>query len=44
MKNLSKSNYLTLIEKFNNTCRYLDDLCLLDNTLFQTNITDIYPK
>jgi len=44
MKNLSKSNDLNLIEKFKNTYRYLDDLCLLDNTLFQTNITTIYPK
>jgi len=30
--------------KFNNTYRYLDDLCSLDNTLFQTYITAIYPK
>ena len=44
MKNLSKSNDLNLIEKFKNTYRYLDDLCLLDNTLFQTNITAIYHK
>ena len=44
MKNFSKSNDLNLIEKFNNTYRYLDDLCSLDNTLFQTNITAIYPK
>ena len=44
MKNLSRSNDLNLIEKFNNTYRYLDDLCSLDNTLFQTNITAIYPK
>jgi len=34
IKNLSKSNDLDLIEKFNNTYRYLDDLCSLDNTLF----------
>jgi len=27
MKNLSKSNDLNLIKKFNNTYRYLDDLC-----------------
>jgi len=44
MKNLSKSNYLNLIVKFNNTYRYPDDLYSLDNTLFQTNITAIYPK
>jgi len=44
MKNFSKSNDLNLIKKFNNTYRYLDDLCSLDNTLFQTNITAIYPK
>jgi len=44
MKNLSRSNDLNLIEKFNNTYRYLDDLCSPDNTLFQTNITAIYPN
>ena len=44
MKNLSKSNDLNLIEKFNNTYRYLDDLWSLDNTSFQTYITAIYPK
>jgi len=43
MKNLSGSNDLNFIEKFSNTYRYLDDLCSLDNTLFQTNIA-IYPK
>ena len=44
MKTLAKSNGLNLIEKFNNTYRYLDDLCSLDNTSFQTDITNIYPK
>jgi len=44
IKTLLKSNDLNLIEKFNYTYRYLDDLCSLDNTLFQTNITAIYPK
>jgi len=43
MKKLSRSNDLNIIERFNNTYRYLDDLCSLDNTLFQTNIA-IYPK
>jgi len=38
------SNDLNFIEKFNNTYRYLHDLCSLNNTLFQTNITAIYPK
>jgi len=32
MKNLYKSNDLNLIEKFNTSFRYLDDLCLLDNS------------
>jgi len=36
MKNLSKSNDLNLIEKFNTSFRYLDDLCSLDNSLFHT--------
>jgi len=43
-KNLSKSNDLNLIEKFNTSFRYLDDLCSLDNSLFQTYIKNIYPK
>ena len=43
-KHLFKSNDLNLIQKFNNTYRYIDDLCSLDSTLFQTNITAIYPK
>jgi len=34
MKNLSKSNDLNLIKKFNTSFRYLDDLCSLDNSLF----------
>jgi len=38
MKNLSKSNDLNLIEKFNTSFRYLDDLCSLDNSLFHTYI------
>ena len=44
MKNLSKSNDLNLIEKFNTSFRYLDDLCSLDNSLFHTYIKNIYPK
>ena len=44
MKNLSKSNDLNLIEKFNISFRYLDDLCSLDNSLFHTYIKNIYPK
>ena len=44
IKNISKSNYLNLIEKFNTSFRYLDDLCSLDNSLFHTYIKNIYPK
>jgi len=44
MKSLSKSNDLNLIEKFNTSFRYLDDLCSLDNSLFHTYIKNIYPK
>jgi len=43
IKNLSKSNDLNLIEKFNTSCRYLGDLCSLDNNLFHTYIKNIYP-
>ena len=32
IKNLSKSNEINLIETFNTSFRYLDDLCLLDNS------------
>jgi len=38
MKNLSKSNDLNLIEKFNTSFRYLDGLCSLDNSLFHTSL------
>jgi len=44
MKNLSKSNDLNLIEKFNTSFRYLDDLCSLDNSFFHTYSKNIYPK
>jgi len=35
MKNLSKSNDLNSIETFNNTYRYLDDLCSLTILYFK---------
>jgi len=44
MKNLSKSKDLNLIEIFNTSFRYLDDLCSLDNSFFHTYIENIYPK
>jgi len=44
MKNLSKSNDLNLIEKFNTSFWYLDDLCSLNKSFFHTYIKNIYPK
>ena len=44
MLKLSKSNNNDdLIEAFNNTSRYLDDILNLDNPYFANHIVDIYP-
>ena len=44
MLKLSKSNNNDeLIETFNNTSRYLDDILNLDNPYFANHIADIYP-
>ena len=44
MLNLSKSGNLALIDKFNNTFRYIDDILSFDNPLFTDNIKCIYPS
>ena len=44
MLNLSKSGNLALVEKFNKTFRYIDDILSLDNPVFTDNIPLIYPS
>lgn len=40
LKSDSQSN---IIDAFNNTCRYLDDICNINNTFFDQFYKDIYP-
>ena len=42
MSNLQKSNWFDLIDKFNDTSRYLDDT--IDNPTFAEHIPDIYQR
>ena len=44
MANLQKSNRIDLIDKFNDTSLYLDDIFTIDNPAFPEHIPDIYPK
>ena len=44
MLNLSKSNQIDLIQKFNRTSRYIDDILNMDNPYFEQYIHTIYPK
>ena len=44
MSNLQKSKQCDLIDKFNNTSRYLDDIFTIDNPSFAEYIPDIYPR
>ena len=44
MSNLQKSNRFDLIEKFNDTSRYLKDLLTIDYPAFAEHISDIYPR
>ena len=44
MSNLQKSKRFDLIDKFNDTSRYLDDIFTIDNPLFAELIPDIYPR
>ena len=45
MSNLQKSKRYDLIDKFNDTSRYLDDdLFTIDNPAFAEHVPDIYPR
>ena len=44
MLNLKESKRFNLIDKFNDTSRYLDDIFTIDNPAFAKHIPDIYPR
>ena len=44
MSNLQKSKRFDLIDKFNDTSRYLDDIFTIDNPEFADYIPDMYPR
>ena len=44
MSNFQKSKRFDLIDKFNDTYRYLDDIFTIDNPAFAEHISDIYPR
>ena len=44
MSNLKKSKRFDLIDKFNDTSRYLDDIFTIDNPVFAEHVPDIYPR
>ena len=43
MKSLSRENEADIIEAFNSTSRYLDDLLNIDNIYFDQMVDRIYP-
>ena len=43
MKSLSRENQADIIEAFNSTSRYLDDLLNIDNIYFDKMVDRIYP-
>ena len=43
MKSLSRENHADIIEAFNSTSRYLDDLLNIDNIYFDQMVDRIYP-
>ena len=43
MSDLQKSKRFDLIDMFNDTFRYLDDIFTIDNPVFEKHIPDIYP-
>ena len=43
MSNLHKSKHYDLIDMFNDTSRYLDDIFTIDNRESEVHIPDIYP-
>ena len=44
MLNLQKSKRFDLMDKFNDTSRYLDDILTIDNPAFAEHIPDMYPR
>ena len=44
MLSLSDDNQYKVIEAFNSTSRYLDDLLNIDNTVFDSMVNHIYPS
>ena len=44
MLSLSDDNQSEVIEAFNSTSRYLDDLLNIDNTFFDSMVNHIYPS
>ena len=44
MLSLSEDNQSNVIEAFNSTSRYLDDLLNIDNTFFDSMVNRIYPS
>ena len=43
MKSLSRENQADIIEAFNSTSRYIDDLLNIDNIYFDLMVDRIYP-
>ena len=43
MLSLSDNNHTAIIETFNSTSRYLDDLLNIDNPYFEQMVGQIYP-
>ena len=44
MLSLSDDNLSEVIEAFNSTSRYLDDLLNIDNNFFNSTVNHIYPS
>ena len=43
MMSFSDATKSDVIEAFNSTCRYFDDLLTIDNTYFEGMVSQIYP-
>ena len=43
MLSLQDNNHTDIIETFNSTSRYLDDLLIIDNPYFEQMVGQIYP-
>tara|TARA_Y100001956_G_scaffold4622_1_gene4217 strand:- start:330 stop:1772 length:1443 start_codon:yes stop_codon:yes gene_type:complete len=44
MLSLDRNSQVDVIHAFNDTSRYLDDICNIDNAFFPTLVQDIYPQ